>query len=96
MQLVAAAGAATLAVGVSRMASAAGFSAGAMIPECVVRPEMTEGPFFADVQLKRSDIRTEPSTGALVAGVPLVVTFHVSRIGGGACAPLPDAVVDTW
>ena len=29
--------------------------------DCVVRPEMTIGPYFVDGQLNRSDIRTEPS-----------------------------------
>ena len=27
------------------------------LPSCVVRPELTEGPFFVDEKLNRSDIR---------------------------------------
>ena|SRR5688572_13324162 len=34
---------------------------------CVVRPEQTEGPYFVDEQLDRSDIRTEPSSGEMKA-----------------------------
>ncbi|MFM8423918.1 MAG: intradiol ring-cleavage dioxygenase, partial [Chloroflexota bacterium] len=30
------------------------------IPACVVRPEMTEGPYFVDEMLNRSDIRSDP------------------------------------
>ena len=40
-------------------------------PMCVVRPELTEGPYFVDDQLDRSDIRTEPSDGSVKPGVPL-------------------------
>lgn len=41
------------------------------LPACVVRPEQTEGPFFVDVGLDRSDIRSDPSTSAVSEGVPL-------------------------
>jgi protocatechuate 3,4-dioxygenase beta subunit len=68
----------------------------AAVPSCAVRPELTEGPYFVDHQLKRMDIRTEPSTGAISAGVPLALIFNVSQMAGGRCAALPDAVVDVW
>src|SRR5262245_38123971 len=32
---------------------------------CVARPSLTEGPFFVDELLNRSDIRSDPSTGAV-------------------------------
>src|SRR5690606_25545244 len=38
------------------------------LPTCVARPEMTEGPYYLDDQLDRSDIRSEPSDGSVVAG----------------------------
>jgi protocatechuate 3,4-dioxygenase beta subunit len=63
---------------------------------CVVRPELTEGPFFVDEQLDRSDIRIEPSTGRVVEGVPLALTIRVSEVGAGKCAPLAGAMVDLW
>jgi protocatechuate 3,4-dioxygenase beta subunit len=62
---------------------------------CVAKPELTEGPFFVDDRLDRSDIRTDPVTGALKAGVPLRLAFKVSRVDD-ACAPLAGAVVDLW
>jgi protocatechuate 3,4-dioxygenase beta subunit len=67
------------------------------VPGCVVRPEQTEGPYFVDTRLNRSDIRTDPSPGdAVVPGTPLQLTFAVSQLAGGACAPLAGAIVDVW
>lgn len=66
------------------------------LPACVVRPEQTEGPYFIDEKLNRSDIRVDPSDKSVKAGVPLRLEFHVSHIGGGACTPLSGAIVDIW
>lgn len=67
------------------------------VPSCVVRPELTEGPYFVDVNLNRSDIRPNTPDGAVSAGDPLALTFLVSRIGGdGACTALEGATVDAW
>jgi protocatechuate 3,4-dioxygenase beta subunit len=63
---------------------------------CVVRPALTEGPYFVDVKLDRSDIRSDPADGTRRPGAPLRITLRVSRLAGGACAPLPGAVVDVW
>jgi protocatechuate 3,4-dioxygenase beta subunit len=70
--------------------------AGRAVPGCVVRPQQTEGPYFVDARLDRSDIRSDPATGETRPGVSLAVAFNVSRLSGGACAPLPGAVVDVW
>jgi protocatechuate 3,4-dioxygenase beta subunit len=66
------------------------------ILSCVVRPEQTEGPYFVDERLNRSDIRLDPSDGSVKPGVPLRVAFHVSRISGTSCSPLIGAIVDVW
>ena len=68
----------------------------AAIPSCVVRPEQTEGPYFIDEKLNRSDIRSEPSDDSIRQGVPLRLAFQVSRVEGGSCAPLSGARVDIW
>lgn len=68
----------------------------AVIPSCVVRPEQTEGPYFIDEKLNRSDIRSDPSDGSVKPGVPLRLTFHVSRVSGNSCSPLSGAIVDVW
>lgn len=63
---------------------------------CVVRPEMTEGPYFVDERLNRSDIRSDPSDGTVKPGALLDLTFNVSRITTGGCAALAGALVDVW
>lgn len=69
----------------------------AVVPACVVQPQQTEGPYFVDEQLLRSDIRTDPSTGAVKAGAPLALTLKVSQVTpDGRCAPVEDAQVDLW
>jgi protocatechuate 3,4-dioxygenase beta subunit len=67
-----------------------------IMPSCVVRPEQTEGPYFVDEKLNRSDIRTDPSDNSVKPGAPLKLEFQVSRIAAGACTPLAGAVVDIW
>jgi protocatechuate 3,4-dioxygenase beta subunit len=66
------------------------------MPACVARPEATEGPYFVDERLERSDIRSDPATGAVKVGLPLALAFRVSRIENGACTPLAGAMVDVW
>src|SRR5512132_4227962 len=59
------------------------------VPDCVAQPEQTEGPYFVDTMLERSDIRVDPSTGRVSAGVPLALRFVLSRVSAdGACAIL--------
>lgn len=65
-------------------------------PACVVRPEQTEGPYFVDEMLLRSDIRGDPTNGAVTPGAPLELAFDVSRVVNGECAPLAGAHVDVW
>ena len=66
------------------------------LPACVAKPEQTEGPFFVDAELERSDIRSDPSTGAVSDGIPLTLRFNVSQISQGDCSALPGALVDLW
>jgi len=63
---------------------------------CVVRPQETEGPYFVDDKLNRSDIRSDPSDGAVTPGTGLALTFNVARLGASACTPLAGAIVDVW
>jgi protocatechuate 3,4-dioxygenase beta subunit len=71
-------------------------SGGATVPACVVRPEVTEGPYYVDVDLMRSDIRTDTTTGEAKAGAPLTLTFNVSQISSGSCTPFQGATVEIW
>ena len=64
---------------------------------CVVTPALTEGPYFVDERLNRSDIRSDPATGVVKAGVPLALTVRLSQISSaGACTALAGALVDMW
>lgn len=65
-------------------------------PLCVVRPQQTEGPYFVDEALRRSDIRGDPRSSVQSPGVPLRLSFSVSRVAGEDCAPLSGVLVDVW
>jgi protocatechuate 3,4-dioxygenase beta subunit len=81
----------------SREVAAIGTATGSVLPACIVRPEQTEGPYFVDGRLDRSDIRSDPQTGAIKAGAPLQLSIVVSRIGErAACTPLSGARIDLW
>jgi protocatechuate 3,4-dioxygenase beta subunit len=64
--------------------------------DCIVLPRQTEGPYFVDDRLNRSDIRSDPADGSVRPGVPLALTFEVSSKRGDVCSPLADATVDVW
>ena len=51
------------------------------VPSCVVLPDLTEGPYFVDTQLDRSDIRSDPTTGAVSEGAELTLTLNVLSVG---------------
>jgi protocatechuate 3,4-dioxygenase beta subunit len=108
---LAARGAASVVVSQSLLACAGGSSGGtdtaslaaAATPgspsssaPCVLTAALTEGPFFVDEKLNRADIRTDPVTGAVSAGIPLALTFNVSRVANNACTPLTGAYLDVW
>lgn len=76
--------------------SAASAQSPAGQPACTVRPPQTEGPYFVDEGLNRSDIRADPASGAVKPGVPLRLQFQVLQVGGNACVPLAGAIVDVW
>ena len=64
---------------------------------CMVKPQQTEGPYFVDEKLNRSDIRVDPSDGSVREGVPLGLTFSVSQIdSNSSCTPLAGALMDVW
>ena len=64
--------------------------------DCVVRPEMTIGPYFVDEQLNRSDIRLNSADNSVREGVPLTLNIVVASVGNNSCTPLEGAQVDIW
>ena len=59
-------------------------------------PQQTEGPYFVDEKLDRSDIRSDPFDGSVQEGIPLTLVLHVYDIDNGTCIPLKGAQVDIW
>jgi protocatechuate 3,4-dioxygenase beta subunit len=66
------------------------------VPTCIVRPALTEGPYFVDVDLNRSDIRIEPSDESVKEGTTIWLGFKVFDVTSGTCTPLSGAQVDIW
>lgn len=80
----------------SAIAAATAAAVASALPACVVAPELTEGPYYLDVNLDRSDIRTNSGDGKAVEGAPLRLDWLVTQADGNACVPMPDVVVDVW
>jgi protocatechuate 3,4-dioxygenase beta subunit len=64
--------------------------------QLVASPAVTEGPFFVDEKLNRSNLLADTTRTAVVHGAPLTVTFTVYRLTNGKFAPLKGAMVDVW
>lgn len=101
LTLLSGAGAALLAgTGFTRLTinqtTATPTATGTAIPACVVRPALTEGPYFVDEQLNRSDIRSEPTDESVQEGILLRLIFRVFDVSANACTPLEGAQVDIW
>jgi protocatechuate 3,4-dioxygenase beta subunit len=62
---------------------------------CSLTPSKTEGPYWVDERLNRSDIRVDPSDGSVQAGIPLTLTIDVYREDDN-CTPEQGAIVDIW
>jgi protocatechuate 3,4-dioxygenase beta subunit len=77
-------------------ASASAAAGGSALPACVVAPELTEGPYYLDVNLERSDIRSNTSDGVVAEGAELTLEWLVSQADGTACVPMAEVVVDVW
>jgi protocatechuate 3,4-dioxygenase beta subunit len=66
------------------------------LPSCVVVPELTEGPYYVNENLDRSDIRVDTSDGSVSEGAVLTLDWVVSQVDGNACIPLDGVLVDVW
>ncbi len=69
---------------------------GGAAARCVATPAQTEGPYFIDEHLNRSDIRPDPLDGSVRPGLPLNLQIQVSGIGPSGCRPLAGAIVGIW
>ena len=74
-------------------------SGGSSSGSCTVTPSLTEGPFFVDERLNRSDIRANTSGVAetsISTATPLYLTLNVYNSSSGACTPLQNVQIDIW
>ena len=76
--------------------SASVAAAASSLPSCVVVPELTEGPYYVNENLDRSDIRIDTSDGSTSEGAVLTIDWVVSQADGSACIPLEGVLVDVW
>jgi protocatechuate 3,4-dioxygenase beta subunit len=77
-------------------AAATAVAVASSLPSCVVVPALTEGPYYVNENLERSDIRVDTSTGVAVDGSALKIDWVVSQVDGNACIPLGGVLVDVW
>jgi uncharacterized protein (TIGR03437 family) len=68
----------------------------AQAASCLATPAQTEGPYFVEENLNRSDIRVDPTNGSVSAGIPLTLKFTVSQVTNTACGALAGARVEVW
>jgi protocatechuate 3,4-dioxygenase beta subunit len=81
-----------------RFATPAGALASASAT-CVVAPDVTQGPYWIDTGLERSDIRADGDGTDLQAGVLLTLTIDVLNVDActaGGTGALSGAQVDIW
>jgi protocatechuate 3,4-dioxygenase beta subunit len=78
------AGGTTTAAGTTTTATTTGTTS----PDCVLTPELTEGPYYLDLDLMRRDI-TEGRPG-------LAYDLAVKVVDADSCEPVEDAIVDVW
>ncbi|HTN78778.1 MAG TPA: hypothetical protein VMK16_03810 [Acidimicrobiales bacterium] len=79
---------ASATTGQASPASASSTAAGATGAGVVLAPEMTEGPYYLDLDLVRSDIREDRD------GAALALTLSVIDVSTGS--PVSGAAVDIW
>jgi protocatechuate 3,4-dioxygenase beta subunit len=64
--------------------------------QCIVTPAMTDGPFFVDEKLNRSNLITGETDAAVASAVPLQLVMGVYEVNGMTCTPLSGVQVDIW
>jgi protocatechuate 3,4-dioxygenase beta subunit len=61
-------------------------------PQCEETENNIEGPFY----LPGAPLREDIADDFLPGGVRLLITGRVLSFAGGACSPLPGALIDVW
>ncbi|HQR12329.1 MAG TPA: intradiol ring-cleavage dioxygenase [Casimicrobiaceae bacterium] len=63
---------------------------------CVLSPAMTEGPFFIDERLNRSDLTSGTAKAGVVQGLPLLLHIDLRSVQATGCLPVAGMQVDVW
>ena len=63
---------------------------------CVLSPRMTEGPYFVDQRLNRSDLTSGSSRAGVVQGMPLALAIDLQRVMPTGCIPFGGVQVNVW
>ncbi len=63
---------------------------------CVLSPAMTDGPFFVDARLHRSDLTAGTTRAGVVKGSPLLLNIDLAAVQPAGCQPVAGAHVDVW
>jgi len=82
--------------GTSTSSSGSGSGGGSGSLSCVVTPSATEGPYFVDEGLNRSDLTSGTTRAAVLEGLPLALQVGVYRVSSSACSVIEGAQVDVW
>ena len=78
------------------LATATAAAVASSLPACVVVPELTEGPYYVNESLDRTDIRIDTADRSVSEGAVLRLDWVVSQVDGNACIPLEGVLVDVW
>jgi protocatechuate 3,4-dioxygenase beta subunit len=82
--------------GLGRIVRAAANTTQPSASPLVVSPALTEGPFFVDENLNRSDLTAGTTRPSVINGWPLALAFTVYKLTGSDYRPLKDTHVDVW
>jgi protocatechuate 3,4-dioxygenase beta subunit len=63
---------------------------------CILSPAMTEGPFFVEEKLNRSDLVKGESDELISKAIPLQLVIGIYKVNGMMCMPMPGLQVDIW
>lgn len=63
---------------------------------CSISPSMTEGPYFIDERLNRSDLTAGATHAGVTQGLPLQLDINVVSARVTGCLPLAAVQIDVW
>lgn len=62
----------------------------------VASPALTEGPFFVDEKLNRSNLLSGTTREAVIKGIPLEIELAILKLAGDKSTPFAGCQIDIW